>query len=218
MMFERYDSDLWRRAALDLAMVAMTTATPWCPTRADAAITVPQAPIPRLDNALLAAMKSGAGTSLDKPYRMLEPVVDQVFTLDAVLEASLGVSWATMPNAQTIELAAAFRRYTVPSDLSNVDNCDGQKVESLPSVRPVGDGELIVRTRLIRTDHSARKFDCAIRQDPAGWQAVDVLTDGSISRVAVHRSDFGVLRAGGAERVLAAGLERKALSLSGRAV
>jgi phospholipid transport system substrate-binding protein len=217
-MFEQRDSELWHRAAVGLAMVAMTTATPWRPTLADAASTAPQAPIPRLDSALLAAMKSGTGTSLDIPHRMLKPVLDQVFNLGAVLEASLGVSWATMPDAHRTELAAAFRRHTAPSDVSNVDNYDGQKIEGLPSVRPVGDGELIVQTQSIRVDHSPGKLDYAIRQGPAGWQAVDVLTDGSTSRVAVQRSDFRELRAGGAERALAAGLERNAVSLSGRAV
>jgi phospholipid transport system substrate-binding protein len=48
-----------------------------------------------------------------------------------------------------------------------------------------------------------------------GWQAVDVLTDGSISRVAVQRSDFrGLLMAGGVP-ALTKGLEHKVALLSG---
>jgi phospholipid transport system substrate-binding protein len=47
---------------------------------------------------------------------------------------------------------------------------------------------------------------------------VGVLTDGSISRVALQRSDFQALLASGGAPALAAGLERKAVTLSGGAV
>ena len=42
-----------------------------------------------------------------------------------------------------------------------------------------------------------------------------MLTDGSISLVATHRSDFHSLMKSGGVRALAAGLDRKAASLSG---
>lgn len=81
----------------------MIAATPWWPTVADAAYTAPKAPIGRLDNALLTAMKSGASTPFEKRYRVLEPVPEQVFNLHAVLAASIGLSWATMSDAQRAE-------------------------------------------------------------------------------------------------------------------
>ncbi len=207
-----------RRTALGLAIAAVIAAAPWRPTLADATNTAPQAPIERLDNALLATMKSGAGISFDQRYRALEPVLEQVFNLNAVLAASIGLSWAAMPDAQKAELAEVFRHYTVSSYVSNFNGYDGQRFEVLPSVRPVGNGEVIVQTQLIRADDSPVKLDYVMRQGPAGWQVVDVLTDGSISRVAVQRSDFQALLASGGAPALAAGLERKAVTLSGGAV
>lgn len=83
-----------------------------------------------------------------------------------------------------------FRHYTVPSCVSNFDSYNGQRFEVLPTVRRVGNGEVIVQTQLTRSDDSPVKLDYIMRLGPAGWQVVDVLTDGSISRVAVQRSDF----------------------------
>jgi hypothetical protein len=56
--------------------------------------------VERLDNALLVAMKAGDRTLCTERYRALAPVVEQVFNLDAVRAASVGLSWATLPEAQ----------------------------------------------------------------------------------------------------------------------
>jgi hypothetical protein len=56
------------------------------------------------------------------------------------------------------------------------------------------------------------------RRTPAGWKVVDVLADGSISRVATERSDFrGPPSSGGGEALLVS-LQRKTLDLSGGAL
>jgi phospholipid transport system substrate-binding protein len=54
-----------------------------------------------------------------------------------------------------------------------------------------------------------------MRNGPAGWKAVDVLANGSISRVAVQRSDFRELLANGGVPALMAALQRKVANLSG---
>jgi phospholipid transport system substrate-binding protein len=57
-----------------------------------------------------------------------------------------------------------------------------------------------------------------MRQTPAGWRAVDVLADGSISRVATQRSDFRGLLSSGGGSALVASLQNKVASLSGGAI
>jgi phospholipid transport system substrate-binding protein len=54
-----------------------------------------------------------------------------------------------------------------------------------------------------------------MKKTPFGWKIVDVLAGGSISRVAVQRSDFrGLLASGGGDALLAS-LQRKTADLSG---
>jgi phospholipid transport system substrate-binding protein len=205
-----------RRGLLGLGLAVPLAAISWQPASADTTGgSSPTAPIQRLDDALLAAMKAGERTSFDARYRQLDPVIGQVFDLNAVLAASIGLSWATMLEPQKAELAAAFRRYTVSSYVSNFNSYNGQSFEVSPSVRPVGNGEVVVQTRLLRTDDSPVKLDYVMRNGPAGWQVTDVLTDGSISRVAVQRSDFRQLLLAGGVPALTAGLGRKVSNLSG---
>lgn len=207
---------LHRRNLLGLALGALIAAVPWRPGMADTtANATPQAPVARLDNALLAAMKAGSSVSFQQRYRMLEPVIEQTFNLRTILAESVGLAWATMPAAQKATLAAAFRRYTVSSYVSNFDSYNGQSFRILPIVRQISSGEGIVATLLLRQNKSPVKLNYVVRQGPAGWQVVDVLTDGSISRVAVQRSDFEQLLLSGGVPSLTVALNHKVSNLSG---
>ena len=205
-----------RRDLLGLAIIGSVAALPWRPANAqtlgDASAT---APIEQLDSALLTEMKAGSNTPFDDCYRALAPVIERVFDLDAVLAASIGLSWATLPAEQKALLAAAFRRYTVSSYATSFNSYNGQSFQVSPAVRTLANGEVVAQSRLVRTDGSSVKLDYVMRRGPSGWQAVDVLMDGSISRVAVQRADFrGLLSSGGVE-ALVAGLQHKVANLSG---
>lgn len=208
-------SAISRRDLLTFGIAAVGAAA-WRPADAQTAGGAsPTAPAEQLDEALLAAMKVGANTSFEARYRALDPVIAQVFDLNAVLAASVGFSWATMPEPQKAQLAAAFRRYTVSSFVSNFNSYNGQSFQVLPSVRPVNNDEVVVQTRMLRPDDSPLKLDYVMRRGPGGWRAVDILTDGAISRVAVQRSDFRQLLVSGGVPALVAGLTHKVANLSG---
>ena len=57
-----------------------------------------------------------------------------------------------------------------------------------------------------------------MRQEADTWKAVDVLADGSISRVAVQRSDFRRLVTRGGAQALIESLNQKTADLSGGAL
>jgi phospholipid transport system substrate-binding protein len=160
-------------------------------------------------------MQSGPRISFAQRFAALTPVIEQTFDLDAVLAASIGLSWATVPNDQKAQLRAAFVRYTVASYTANFNRYNGQSFLVSPAVRNVGNGEVIVQNKLIAADGSATPLDYVMRYGPAGWKAVDVLANGSISRVAVQRSDFRELLASGGAPALMAALQRKVSNLSG---
>jgi phospholipid transport system substrate-binding protein len=205
-----------RRGMLGVAISAFAVATPWRAASADTANDPsPKAPVERLDDALLTAMKTGSRVPFDERYRALAPVIEQVLNLDAILAASIGLSWVTLPTAQKTELAEVFRRYTVSSYVSNFNSYNGENFEVSSSVSALSNGEVVVHTRLLRTDESPVRLDYVMRRYPAAWEVVDVLTDGSISRVAVQRSDFRERLIAGGVPALTAGLRRKVANLSG---
>lgn len=202
-----------RRGMLHLALPALLMTASRQAAHADSGAGA-TAPIQRLDEALLAAMKAGESTPLRQRYAALAPVIDQTFDLEAVLSASIGLSWAALAGEQKSQLLTTFRRYTIVNYTANFDHYTGQTFRIAPATRSVGNGELVVSTEIVATDGTTHKLDYVMRNSGSGWKAVDVLSDGSISRVAVQRSDFRRLLSNGGAPALLAGLQRKVASLS----
>jgi len=203
-----------RGLLLSLAIPAVTSVLPWHAAGAAASNADILAPVQRLNAALLASMKAGSGTPFEQRYAALAPVVDQTFDLNAVLAGSIGLRWPGLPDDQKAQLLAAFRRYSVASYASSFDSFNGQSFQVLPEVRPVGTGEVIVQSKLIAADGSATPFSYVMRNGPSGWKVVDVLVGGSISRVAVQRSDFRSLLASGGVPGLVNALQHKVANLA----
>lgn len=194
-------------AALSPALLA----TPAHAAAADAKTVI--APIAALCDALIAVMKAGTKTPFDQRVAMLGPTIDKAFNLDAILKVSVGFDWSNLPADQRKTLLAAFRRYTIASYVSSFDNFDGQRFVIAPDLRSVG-AEQVVATKIVAKNGESHALDYVMRQGPEGWQAVDVLADGTISRVAVQRSDFRQLLSHGGGPALLASLERKVADLS----
>jgi phospholipid transport system substrate-binding protein len=172
------------------------------------------APINRLIEGLLQIMKAGQGTPFDTRYATLAPIVDQTFNLDAILQQSIGFTWASIPQDQKTLLEQAFRRYTVASYVNSFDSFNGQRFDVSPETRPTSGGEQIVQTKIIPVSGDSHELDYVMRASDGKWRIVDVLADGSISRVAVQRSDFRHLLSRGGPQALADSLKTKSANLS----
>ena len=205
-----------RRVAL-LSLIAL----PWA-ARARAQETPgqeggdPAAPVAALNEALLAAMRAGHAAPFAQRYAVLEPAVERAFDLASILRTSVGLRWEQLPAEQQAVLLRVFTQFTVASYAANFDHYDGQTFEILPDRRTVG-ADQIVATKLVSGGAETR-MDYVMHHTDAGWKAVDVLLDGSISRVAVQRSDFRSLLNAGTAEPLIRSLQEKVAQLSGGAL
>jgi phospholipid transport system substrate-binding protein len=203
-----------RRAFLGAVMLWPAAASLPAGAAPDAAVLEP---IQQLVAGLLQIMKAGQSTPFPQRCEMLGPVVDAAFDLPTVLQESVGPLWQTMSGTQQTALKEAFRQYTLASYVNSFDTYSGQRFEVLPDLRPVGNGEQVVQTRIIPRSGDGHELDYVMRQVPTGWRAVDVLADGAVSRVAVQRSDFRRLLTRGGAPALLAQLQQKTIDLSGGA-
>ena len=174
-------------------------------------------PLEALYVALEAAMRSGRGTPFAQRFDALAPVVERAFDLDTILKISVGLRWDAMDSQTEARLAKTFRRFTVATYVANFDKYDGERLKVLPGSRDSG-SDRIVRTEIIDANADRIRLDYVMRATGRTWRAVDVLLDGSISRVAVQRSDFRKILASGDAEALVASLRRKITDLSGGAL
>jgi len=171
------------------------------------------APIAALNAALREAMRAGRATPFAMRATRLRPAVERAFDLPAILAASVGPRFAAFADAAKAELLEAFTAFTVATWVGNFDADAGERFELAAETRVLGQDH-VVSTRIVPPSGEPTRLDYVMRQGPAGWKAVDILLNGTISRVAVQRSDFRSLVAGGDPAPLLASLRSRTASLA----
>ena len=199
-----------RRTALRLILCLIVTAFGSAPAAMASEIT---APVEQLHSGLTEVMKAGRAVPFRQRYDRLAPVIGRTFDLQAILRQVIGLRWSTLPADQQAALEDAFRRYTIASYVANFD-ATGERFEILPGVSAVGN-DRVVQTRLVGPSGQAHVLAYVMRQTGSGWRIVDVLADGSISRVAAQRSEVRSVLADGGSAALLVSLRRKTAELSG---
>jgi phospholipid transport system substrate-binding protein len=191
MMLRR--SLLLALAMLPVAARAQAPAPTVAPASPAPAPATPDQPIAALNDALQQAMHAGRATPFAQRLAILRPVVEQAFDLPLILKNSLGPGhWSNIPDPQKTDLLEVFIQFTVASYVANFDSYSGEKFIIAPEQRNVGK-DVVVQTRILTVAGDATRLDYVMRDEDAGWRVVDILLDGSISRVAVTRSDFRAL-------------------------
>jgi phospholipid transport system substrate-binding protein len=173
----------------------------------------PAVPIAALNQGLLAIMHEGKAAPFAKRVSEIKPLVEQAFDLQQILQNSVGLRWASFSQQQKDDLFEAFTRWTIATWVSNFDTYDGETFNISPNPRTVGQDQ-VVQTQIVPRTGTPTRLDYVMRNMGSGWKAVDVLADGSISRVAVQRSDFRTLLRTGDPAPLIANLRYKADALA----
>ncbi len=187
------------------------------PARAQGAGPVPV--IAAFYQSLGQAMRAGTASPFKARYDMLAPAVDQAFDLATILAVSVGPRWASLDAGVRAGLSDMFRVYSIASYVANFAKFDGETFEVSPETRLVGTDQ-VLQTRIVpKTGTGGIRLDYLMREGEQGWRAVDVLADGTISRVAVQRSDFrAILGRDMNTAALLDSLRRKVADLSGGAI
>src|ERR1700751_789077 len=164
---------------------------------------------------LLATMKDGRTLGQSGRYGRVAPVVDRVFDVPAMTRLAVGPAWATPSPAQQQQLVEAFRHYIAATYADRFDSYSGQQLQ-VNGERPYN-ADVIVQTKIVKSNGDTTSLDYLMRQNQGSWQISDVYLDGTISQVAIQRSEFhSILRREGVDGLVAV-LNRK-VDLLGKGV
>jgi phospholipid transport system substrate-binding protein len=161
---------------------------------------------------LLTTMKQGGMLGQSGRYARLAPMVDRVFDVPFMTRLAIGPSWSTLPAAQQQRLTEAFRHYIAATYADRFDSWSGEQLE-VTGEQPYN-GDVIVQTKIAKPGGETTTLNYLMHQSQGSWQISDVYLDGSISQLAVQRSEFNsILRREGADGLVMA-LNRKVDLLS----
>ncbi len=172
-----------------------------------------EAPVEKLHASLLEVMKVGPELGFAGRAQALEPVVAEVFDLPGMTRAAIGTQAARMSPGELDRLTEAFRRYTIANYARQFASWDGERFETGAPAPAHGGGQL-VPTRIIPATGEPARLTYLMRERDGSWRINDILLDGTISQLAVRRSEFqAALKQGGASGLLSL-LERRTAALA----
>ena len=189
------------KICLALLLIAAPLAQP------AAAASDPQDVVRSFYGVLLGNMREGRVLGESGRLARLAPVVDRSFDIPAMTRLAIGPSWASLTPAQQQQLIAAFGHYVAATYADQFDTYSGEQLQ-VTGERPLG-ADVVVETRIVKSKGDVTRLDYLLRQDQGGRRISDVYLDGSISQLAVHRSEFhSILRREGVDGLVMA-LNRK---------
>lgn len=164
--------------------------------------TPPARVVGTLDGALLAVLRQAEGLGYRGRFERLAPAVDAAFDLDFMAEKSLGRHWKTLGAADRRRWLPLFREFTIANYAGNFDRYGGQRFETLGE-EPGESETVLVRTRLVNPGGEDVELGYRLHQADGRWRIVDVHLNGTVSELALRRSDYSsVLARDGFEALL----------------
>jgi len=175
-------------AALGLGSAS---AEPAAPTGdAATAAAKPSAAIDALHASLLDVMKNAESLGYAGREQKLRTVIPKYFDVDEMARQSLGgPHWKAASEDEKKRYLETFERFMVANYAGRFDGFSGQSFETLGEV-PGPRDTVIVKSRLI--DPTDKNIDLNYRMHQAGgsWKVIDVYLNGSVSELALRRSEF----------------------------
>jgi phospholipid transport system substrate-binding protein len=174
-----------------------------------AAADVPSASatIEKFHASLLEVMKNAKELGFDGRRAKLEPVLDSTYDFPAMAQRSLGPAFATLDDAQRARFIQAFRNMTLRTYATRFNGWSGEVFETKGQEDSIA-GTVIVRS-VVHAKPEDVSLDYRLRETPGGWRVIDVYLRGTVSELALRRSEYSaVLERDGFEALVAA-LERK---------
>ena len=155
------------------------------------------ATIAKLNDTLLAVLKNAETLGFQGRLEKLKPAVADAFDLPFMAEKSIGRYWKPLSDADKARWVALFQEYTAATYAGNFDHFANQRFE-ISGEEPSQNDTTVVHTTLVDPGSETTALDYRLHQTPKGPKVIDIYLKGTVSQLALQRSDFtSVLERGG---------------------
>jgi phospholipid transport system substrate-binding protein len=187
------DFTRWMRASAallalswSLVSVAHTDET------SDAPTTPPANVVETLHVALLGVMRDADELGYQGRCDRLSPVLQNLYDIPFMAQKSLGRHWKTTSEGERQHLFETFSEFMIANYAGNFDGYSGQTFEILGEGQSTH-GTMLVRTRLVEPDGEATQLNYRLRPVDGEWKIIDVYLNGTVSELALRRSEYSSL-------------------------
>jgi phospholipid transport system substrate-binding protein len=169
--------------------------------------------IETLHTALLGVMKDAEKLGYQGRYERLAPILKETYDTAFMAEKSVGRHWKLASPADQAALVATFSRFMISTYAGRFDDYSGQTFQ-IVSQEASTQGSVLVRTRLKDPQGEDVQLDYRLRETDGSWKIIDVYLNGTVSELALRRSEYVSLIARDGWQGLISALDDRIASLA----
>jgi phospholipid transport system substrate-binding protein len=161
-----------------------------------------RAPVDQLYGVLLECLKEADALGLEGRREKIAPAVATGYDLPFMSEKILGRHWRGLDEADQARWTDAFGRLTVATYAERMTGFTGQRFEVLKT-EPSQRGTAVVYTQVVTPGEEPIAINYRMRENGNGWRIIDVYLNGTVSELALRRSEYAaVLQRDGFEKLV----------------
>ncbi len=172
--------------------------------------------VERLHSGLIETMQGGDELGFQGRFDLIRPVVEATFDLGFMGSKSVGRHWKKLtPEEQALWLDK-FTGFLAANYAGNFDGFAGESFETLGE-EPAKRETRVVLTELRVPGSEDVVLNYRLRKTQDGWRIIDIYLKGTVSELALRRSDFSSTLKQKGFGELAAAVDRKIQNLKSKA-
>lgn len=172
----------------------------------------PQAVVERFDTTLLKVMQQARELGYQGRYDTLAPVMSQAFDFAGMARVAAGPAWFKLTPAEQEAIVKAFERYSIATYAAQFDSYAGERFVTT-AARSVPQGTMITAALEGGGDQPVT-FGYLLHKAGGAWRIIDIYLNGTISQLAVRRSEFSSILARSGPDGLISRLDQKTEQLA----
>lgn len=153
----------------------------------------PETVIDRFDTTLLRVMREGQKIGYDARYKALAAAMKQAFDFSDMARIAVGPAWYRLTPDEKREIFNAFRHFSIASYAAEFDTYSGERFVTSGHA-PVARG-IIVTATLVPPHDKPVRFGYLLHNVAGTWRVIDIYLNGTISQLALRRSEFSSILA-----------------------
>ena len=149
-------------------------------------------PIDQLYAVLIECLKNADALGLEGRRVKIAPAVAAAYDLPFMAEKILGRHWRELPETDHARWTDAFGRLTVATYAERMTGFTGQRFEVL-KIEPSQRGTAVVYTQVVNPKEAPIAINYRMRENGDGWRIIDVYLNGTVSELALRRSEYAAV-------------------------
>jgi phospholipid transport system substrate-binding protein len=149
-------------------------------------------PIEQLYAVLVECLKNADALGLEGRRAKIAPAVESAYDLPFMAEKILGRHWKTLGAPDHRRWTDTFGRLTVATYAERMTGFTGQVFEVL-RVEPSQRDTAVVYTQVVTPNEEPIAINYRMRQNGTGWRIIDVYLNGTVSELALRRSEYAAV-------------------------